>query len=465
MWNELPSPKISNHSQKNVKSNIPLPAIVKAVDPQSIGEELGFEPGDKLLSINGEKPRDLIDYKYLIAEEKLHLEIIGKNGAIHKIDFEKDQDDGLGLEFTEALFDGLKQCNNACSFCFIDQQPSGKRKTLYLKDDDYRMSFLYGSYLTLTNLTSSDWERIEQQRLSPLYVSIHSTDSKLRSELLKNQRAGVIMDQIQWFAERKLQLHAQIVVCPGINDGDNLKNSLNDLFTFGSQEWPTILSTAVVPVGLTRFRPSNDGLKPIDQASSKDVIKIVEKLQKEYQSIIGSRFAWLSDEWYLLANEPLPTRDKYENLPQEENGVGSIRAFIESMNEATSILPKKISKEKKCSWVVGKLVEEALKPISSKMNKIEGLSLKIFGLESPYWGKEQVVTGLLTGQDIIDGLKNQDLGDVLLLPSIMLKHGETTFLDDLTVNTVEKYLQTPIKIIFDADDFVRKVIEKETNEI
>ena len=463
MWNE-PSPNIAFSSiREELISNEPQPALVEAVNPKSIGDELGFQAGDKLVRINGVKPRDLIDYQYLIAEEELNIEVVDKKGKLHKIHLEKDSDENLGLVFSEALFDGLKQCNNNCPFCFIDQQPPGKRKTLYLKDDDYRMSFLYGSYLTLTNLMENDWLRIEKQRLSPLFVSVHATEANLRSQLLKNNRAGLIMEQIEWFAQRGLQLHAQIVVCPGINDGTNLKKTLNDLFSYAHGEWPTIPSAAVVPVGLTRFRPKEDYLKPVDQYCARQVIELVEELQEKFQSLSGRRFAWLSDEWYLLAKKNIPDRVAYEDLPQEANGVGSIRVFLESMQRATLKLPKRVSQKKRCSWVVGKLVEQALKPISGRMNRIDGLSLKIYGLESPYWGTEQVVTGLLTGQDIIDGLKNKELGDQLLLPSIMLKNNESIFLDDITIEEVSKQLQIPIKIILGAEDFVSKVLEIPSN--
>ena len=458
MWNE-PSPNIkpSPFEERSTKHDLE-PAIIESVEPDSIGQEVGFEAGDKILSINGIKPRDLIDYQYLITEEDLLLEVIDKKGSLHKIKLEKDSEDRLGLVFTEVLFDGLKQCNNKCPFCFIDQQPSGRRQTLYIKDDDYRMSFLYGSYLTLTNLVANDWVRIENQRLSPLFISVHATEAKLRSELLKNHRAGIIMEQIKWFADRKLQLHAQIVVCPGINDESHLENSLNDLSIYGKGEWPTILSTAIVPVGLTRFRPDQDKLKPVDKKCAAKVIKLVESMQENYQSKLGTRFAWLSDEWYLIAEQALPPRVKYGELPQEENGVGSIRSFLESMDHATRRLPKRISRTRKISWVVGKLVEHSLKPISERMNKIAGVSLQMIGLSSPYWGKENVVTGLLTGRDVIDGLQEKDLGDELLLPSIMLKHGESTFLDDITVEEVSNKLQVPITIVSGAEDFVKKLL-------
>ena len=459
MWNE-PSAGIALTGINGESAvHLPNPAIVESVAPGSIGEELGFEPGDKLISINGVRPRDLIDYKFLIGEEELNLEVKDAAGKLHNIELEKDPDDGLGLAFTEALFDGLLQCNNQCPFCFIDQQPSGHRKSLYLKDDDYRLSFLYGSYLTLTNLKDSDWHRIESQRLSPLFVSVHATQPELRAQLLKNKRAGLLMKQLTWLGERNLQIHAQVVVCPGINDGKALDRTLQDLAIHAKGDWPVVLSTAVVPVGLTRFRPPNDGLIPVDQKSARKVITQVELLQKQFKETFGSNFAWLSDEWYLIAEKALPRRSAYEDLPQQENGVGSIRGFLEKMNSATSNLPTKIQNPKNCSWVVGKLVKKALTPACSRLNKIDGLTMHLYGLPSPYWGQEQVVTGLLTGEDLLKGLKGLDLGDQLLLPSVMLKQGETIFLDDMTLEQLGNALNVPIRIVHGADDIVAAAIE------
>ncbi len=460
MWNEQSTEiAITAKSSEEQKQNL-NPAEVAWVKKGSIGEDLGFEPGDRLVSINGIKPRDLIDYKYLIVEEELSLEVLSIDGRLHYIELEKDQDDDLGLAFTEALFDGLRQCNNNCPFCFIDQQPPGKRSSLYLKDDDYRLSFLYGSYLTLTNLTQSDWSRIEKQRLSPLFVSIHSTDSKIRSRLLKNPRAALLMDQLHWFTQRKLQIHSQIVVCPGINDGESLEKTVRDLASFRKASWPTVLSTAVVPVGLTRFRPEGDGLRPVDEECARTVINQIEPLQEEFKKSLGSRFAWLSDEWYLIAKKALPPIDIYEDLPQQENGVGSIRAFLESIEKATAILPETISNQRAYSWIVGKLVENALAPIAARLNKINGLQIHLYGLPSQYWGTEQVVTGLLTGQDILEGLKNQDLGDELLLPSMVLKEGQPIFLDDMTLEELSKSLNVKVRIVHGAEDIVAAALEQ-----
>tara|TARA_Y100001968_G_scaffold242381_1_gene226019 strand:- start:299 stop:1705 length:1407 start_codon:yes stop_codon:yes gene_type:complete len=463
VWQEQsPTSDLAGLNEKTNGSKIPMPALIESVEADSIGEALGLEAGDKLLSINGIKPRDLIDYKFLISEEQINLEIIDKESKIHKISFEKESDDGLGINFTEALFDGLKQCNNSCSFCFIDQQPSGKRKTLYLKDDDYRLSFLYGSYLTLTNLNHHDWLRIEEQHLSPLFVSVHATEPSLRSQLLKNSKAGLLMKQIHWLSERNLQIHAQIVICPDLNDGKELEKSLHDLFQYAQGDWPTIISTAIVPVGLTRFRPSNDGLKSVNKSCAKKIIAQVETLQSYFKTIIGSRFAWLSDEWYLIAEEPLPVRDDYEDLPQEENGVGSIRAFLESMEIATRNLPKKIANPRRCSWVVGKIVKHALIPTCQKLNEVEGLEINLYGLPSKYWGQEQVVTGLLTGKDLLEGLNNQDLGEELLLPSVMLKPGQGIFLDDMTVEELSDSLCIPIRIIDSAYEIINAALGEES---
>ena len=458
MWNEPSIGVAVSALAPDAIARQPKPAVVDSVEPGSIGDELGFEPGDQLLSINGIRPRDLIDYRYLCVEEELHLEVLDASGELHQVELEKDADDGLGLAFTEALFDGLRQCNNHCPFCFIDQQPPGHRDSLYLKDDDYRLSFLYGSYLTLTNLTEADWQRIDEQRLSPLYVSVHATEPGLRERLLVNPRAGLLMQQLAWFAERDLQIHAQVVVCPGLNDGAALERSLRDLATQAGGPWPAVLSAAVVPVGLTRFRPPDDGLRPVDPDCARTVIHQVESLQKEFQELLGSRFAWLSDEWYLMAGQPLPPRLAYEDLPQQENGVGTIRAFLESLDQATQVLPERVEPARRCSWVVGRIVASALGPVAERLNRVAGVELQLLGLPSPYWGQDQVVTGLLTGEDLLAGLAGRDLGDELLLPAVMLRQGHPVFLDDMTLDELSAQLPVPVRIVHGAADIVASVL-------
>ncbi|MBR8830782.1 MAG: hypothetical protein N5P05_001017 [Chroococcopsis gigantea SAG 12.99] len=431
------------------------PAKISRVLPHSIAQEIGFESGDSLVSINGIRPRDLIDYQYLCADENLSLEIIDAGGQTHAIDIEKDYEDDLGLEFETALFDGLIQCNNRCPFCFIDQQPPGKRQTLYLKDDDYRLSFLYGSYLTLTNLTSKEWERIENLRLSPLYVSVHATEPDIRIKLLKNPRAGQILEQLKWFQERRLQIHTQVVVCPGINDGIHLERTLLDLVSFHEGDIPAVDSVAVVPVGLTRFRPPEDQLIPVSKEKAQEVIFQVQQLQAGFKQQFGSNVVWLADEWFLIARTQLPRQSHYETYPQIGNGVGSIRQFIKQFQTtAKKLLPKKIGKPKHLVWLVGNAVEIAFEPLVKQLNAVEGLRVDLIALNSVYWGQEITVTGLLTGEDLLKGLKGKDLGEGILLPSVMLKAGENVFLDDFTLEFVETQLGVKIYPVAGVEELI-----------
>ncbi|MGV2831086.1 TIGR03279 family radical SAM protein [Myxosarcina sp. GI1(2024)] len=433
------------------------PAKINKVLPGSIAAEIGFEPGDAIVSINHTRPRDLIDYRFLCSDEYLELEVVDESGKTHWVEIEKDYDDDLGLEFATALFDGLIQCNNRCPFCFIDQQPPGKRESLYYKDDDYRLSFLYGSYLTLTNLTEAEWRRIEQLRLSPLYVSVHATEPEVRNRLLKNPRAGQIMSQLRWFQERRLQLHAQVVVCPGINDGIHLERTLLDLASFHQGELPTVASVAVVPVGLTRFRPPEDELTPLSQQQAAEVINSVGQLQSKFRQQFGSNLVWLADEWFLMARQKVPSESHYEEYPQIGNGVGSIRLFLEEFQAtANQMLPKSIAKFRCLTWVVGNAVERAFQPLVARLNMVEGLRVNLVALRSEYWGQDITVTGLLTGQDLLAGLSERELGDGVLLPSVMLKHDDTRFLDDFTVKELGDRLSIDIFPV----SSVRELIEK-----
>lgn len=426
------------------KDNI-RPALITRVVPDSIAAEVGFEPGDRLVAINQICPRDLIDYQFLCADEVLELEAIDIHGKTHTLEIEKDYDEDLGLEFETAVFDGLIQCNNRCPFCFIDQKPPGMRDTLYLKDDDYRLSFLYGSYLTLTNLTSKEWERIERMRLSPLYVSVHATEPDVRIRLLQNPRGGQILEQLKWFQKRRLQIHAQVVVCPGINDGIHLERTLRDLAKFGGGEIPAVASVAVVPVGLTRFRPSADELVPATPEKAREVVQQVQALQGEFRDRLGSTFAWLADEWFLLAGVELPSATDYEDYPQIDNGVGSIRLFVDRFEtEANRLLPPQVSPPRRLTWVVGNAVEAAFQPILQRLNQVQGLEVQMVALSSQFWGQQISVTGVLTGEDLLRGLQDQALGSAILLPTVMLKHGETRFLDDVTVEQLSQTLKTRV---------------------
>ncbi|MGJ5629377.1 TIGR03279 family radical SAM protein [Nostoc sp. CALU 1950] len=435
------------------------PARITKVLPDSIAAEIGFEAGDAIVAINGTRPRDLIDYQFLCADEILELEVLDAAGKTHSLEIEKDYDQDLGLEFETALFDGLIQCNNRCPFCFIDQQPPGKRTSLYFKDDDYRLSFLYGSYLTLTNLPEREWQRIEQMRLSPLYVSVHATEPEVRIRLLKNQRAGQILEQLKWFKKRRLQIHAQVVVCPGINDGKHLEQTLKDLASFHTGEVPAVASVAVVPVGLTRFRPQADELTPVTREKAKEVISQVKILTQQFRQKFGSSIAWLADEWFLIAGEELPSESEYEEYPQIDNGVGSIQLFIKQFAAAaTELLPPKVYPQRKLTWVVGNAVENAFKPILKRLNSVEGLEVNMRALCSDYWGQNITVTGLLTGHDLLLNLQGQDLGEGILLPNVMLKHGELVFLDDMSIEELARKLDTKILPVAGVEDLINTCI-------
>jgi putative radical SAM enzyme (TIGR03279 family) len=420
---------------------------------------MGFEPGDAIIAINGTQPRDSIDYQFLCADEYLELTVLDAKGKTHYLEIEKDYDEDLGLEFETALFDGLIQCNNHCPFCFIDQQPPGKRASLYYKDDDYRLSFLYGSYLTLTNLPEKEWQRIERLRLSPLYVSVHATEADLRIRLLKNPRAGMILSQLQWFQERRLQIHAQVVVCPGINDGKHLSQTILDLAAFHQGDIPAVASVAVVPVGLTKFRPQEDELIPVSQAKAAEIITQVRQLQKKFRSQFGSNFVWLADEWFLIAGMNVPEEKHYEDYPQIGNGVGSIRLFIKEFQAtAAKMLPQSLDKPRRLTWVVGNAVEKAFQPLVEQLNAVEGLTVNLVALNSAYWGQEITVTGLLTGQDLLAGLTGKDLGEGILLPSLMLKHDDTRFLDDMTVEELSDRLQIKIYPVGSVEESIECIL-------
>jgi putative radical SAM enzyme (TIGR03279 family) len=430
------------------------PAEISGVVPGSIAEEVGFSAGDRLVAINGQPVRDLIDYRFLCAEEFLTLEVLDDRNRPHSIEIEKDFDEDLGLEFASALFDGLIQCNNRCPFCFIDQQPPGKRASLYLKDDDYRLSFLYGSYLTLTNLSSHEWDRIDRLRLSPLFVSVHATNPEVRRRLLQNDRAGKILENLAWFQAHRLQIHAQVVLCPGINDGAELERTIRDLVSFHQGDIPAVASVAVVPVGLTKFRPpSVDPLVPVSMQDAQQVIKQITALQAEFRQAYDSTFVWLADEWYLIAQQELPSSESYEDYPQLGNGVGSIRRFLEDFTaEIADCQPP--AQAVTYTWVVGNAVAQAFEPIVDRLNQFAGLQINLVPIASDYWGQTMTVTGLITGQDLVKNLQNLPLGDGILIPKVMLKHDEAKFLDDMTLTELEQKLGVPTLPVNDIADFL-----------
>ncbi len=394
-----------------------MPAKISGVITGSIAEELEIQDGDELLSIDGVQPQDMIDYIYLCKNEVITIEIKKSNGEIEEIELEKDYDDDLGIIFESAVFDKVKPCLNNCIFCFVAQQPKGLRDTLYIKDDDYRLSYLQGAYITTTNLTDKDKQRISQMHLGPFYISVHTTNPDLRVKMLRNPNAGKIMENLQWFKENDIPFHVQIVLCPGYNDGVELERTLIDLTSLGD----ALLSIAIVPVGVTQFREQE--LKIVDKDIALETIKISKKYPK----------ACCSDEFFLLAELDIPNAEYYGNFSQLDDGVGSLRTIIDDFDSYD--LPKKLSKPLKLSVACSVAAKSTFEYIGEKLNKIENLTVMINPVKSTYWGKNITVAGLITSEDLINTVKDIE-ADYIVVPSIMLKPYTNLFLDGHSMDEV-----------------------------
>lgn len=394
-----------------------MPAKISGVVEGSIAEELELTEGDELLSIDGIIPQDMIDYNYLIKGEEVVIEIKKTNGEIEEIELEKDYEDDLGIIFESAVFDKIKPCLNNCIFCFVAQQPKGLRDTLYIKDDDYRLSYLQGTYITTTNLTEKDKERISKLHLGPFYISVHTTNPELRVQMLRNPNAGKIMDNLRWFKDNEIPFHTQIVLCPGYNDGAELDRTLRDLSSLGE----ALLSIAIVPVGITQFREKE--LKIVDKDIAKQTIKIAKKYDK----------ACCSDEFFLLAGEQIPESKYYGNFSQLDDGVGSLRSLMDDFDNFD--LPKKISKNLKICIACSVAATTAFEYIVKGLNKIENLDVIMQPVKSTYWGKNITVAGLITSEDLINAIKDIE-ADFIIIPSIMFKPYSELFLDGNSLSYV-----------------------------
>ena len=394
-----------------------MPAIISGVTEGSIAPELEINEGDELLSIDSFTTQDMIDYSYLCKNEIITVEIKKKNGEIEEIELEKDYDEDLGIIFESAVFDKVKPCLNNCIFCFVAQQPKGLRETLYIKDDDYRLSYLQGTYITTTNLTDKDKERISSLHLGPFYISVHTTNPELRIKMLKNPKAGKIMEHLKWFQEQEIPFHTQIVLCPGYNDGEELERTLKDLSNLGD----VVLSIAIVPVGITQFRDTP--LKIVDKDIANKTIEIAESYPK----------ACCSDEFFLLAEKEIPPTSYYGNFSQLDDGVGSLRTLIDDFK--TFKLPKKLKKPLKICFACSKAAEIAFNYIGENLNKIDNLEVIIQPVKSTYWGKNITVAGLITSQDLINAIKDIE-ADYIIVPSIMLKPYSDLFLDGISMKEV-----------------------------
>ena len=396
-----------------------MPAIVNGVVEGSIAEELGIEKGDEILSIDNSKMIDMIDYNFLCKSDLLTLEIKKLNGEIEEIELEKDFDEELGIIFESAVFDRVKPCLNHCIFCFVDQQPKGLRETLYVKDADYRLSYLQGTYITLTNLSEDDKDRIKRMHLGPFYVSVHTTNPELRVKMLKNPNAGKALENLKWFRKNKIPFHAQIVLCPGYNDGAELERTLSDLAELKN----TVLSVAIVPVGITQFR--KEGLKQVDKKCAQETIKIASKYKR----------VCCSDEFFLLAEQDIPPTKYYGNFNQLEDGVGSIRMLLDDFKSRK--LPKKIKTPLKLSFATSYAAKYAIDKIAEKLNKIKNLSVTVNPVKSDYWGQDITVAGLITTDDLIKTVKNIDT-DIVIIPSVMLRPYSEDFLDGKNLSYVKE---------------------------
>lgn len=388
-----------------------MPAIVSDVIKGSIAEELEIAKGDIILSIDDMPMADMIDYNFMCKTDFLTLEI-QKAGTdeIEVFELEKDYEEDLGIIFESAVFDRIKPCLNKCIFCFVDQQPKGLRDTLYIKDDDYRLSYLQGTYITLTNFNDKDKERIARMHLGPFYVSVHTTNPELRVKMLRNPNAGKIMENLKWFRKNKIPFHAQIVLCPGWNDGAELERTLADLAMLKN----TVLSVAIVPVGVTQFR--TEKLVQVDAKVAEETIKIASKYKK----------VCCSDEFFLLAGMPVPDKKYYGDFGQLDDGVGSLRYLLENFKACK--LPKKVSKPLKIAFATSFAAREAFYEIAETLNKIENLSVTINPVKSNYWGENITVAGLITSDDLIAAVKGIE-ADYVVIPSIMLKPYSEDFLD------------------------------------
>lgn len=440
--------------------------IIKEIASESIAEEMGLEPGDELLSVNGEKITDVLDYRFQAAGEDILLLVKKKNGEEWELEIEKDYSDDLGITFEDGLMDEYISCRNKCIFCFIDQLPGGMRDTLYFKDDDTRLSFLQGNYVTLTNLSEKDIERICFYKLSPINISVHATNPELRCKMLNNRFAGKIEDIIKRFCDAEIEMNCQVVLCKGYNDGKELDRTIADLEKY----IPYVKSMSVVPAGLTKYREKLAKLELFDAEESKEVIEQIELWQQHMLYAHETRFVYASDEWYIKAGMPLPEDEAYESYLQLENGVGMMRSLITDTHYAIDdyfclldelqnplnkmskanldrmIFPEKLKRH--VSIATGMLAGDYIKTLAKEIEgRFPGLSVDVYKITNNFFGENITVSGLLTGQDIIAQLSGKDLGEELLLPENMLRSGEDVFLDDVHVSEVEKALQTKISIV------------------
>lgn len=429
--------------------------IIEEVAEGSIAEDLEIEAGDIILSINGDKVRDIIDYKYLVSDDLILLEIEKSNGEVWEYEIEKDYDEDLGIIFTNPLIDKAKSCRNKCIFCFVDQLPPNMRETLYFKDDDSRLSFLQGNFITLTNMSDSEIDRIIKYRLSPINISVHTTNPDLRIQMLNNKNAGKIYDILKRFHEAKLEVNCQIVLVPGVNDGKELERTLSDL----SNLYPSVESVAVVPIGITKYREKLAKVDTFNKESAGQVLDSLQILQDNFMKDLRTRFVFPSDEFFALSKREIPFYDEYEGFPQLENGVGLMRLFQDEVDLELTKLKDKIQVDKKYIVATASLAYDFIEDIFSKIaEKFIGLEIEVVPIVNKFFGEKITVSGLITGIDLVSQLKGKD-ADGILIPISMMKCDEEIFLDNLSVDEASKELDIEIIVTeVSGKDIIDKLI-------
>lgn len=428
---------------------------IDRVVEDSIAMELGVEPGDLLLSINGMPVKDVFDYHYLLNDSYVEVLIQKPDGEEWLLEVDKDYGEDFGVVFANGLMDEYRSCSNKCIFCFIDQMPPGMRPTLYFKDDDSRLSFLQGNYVTLTNMKEEDLDRLIHYHLSPINVSVHTTNPKLRCEMLHNRFAGDILQKMQKLYEAQMEMNGQIVLCKGINDGEELDRTIGDLSRF----LPVMRSLSVVPVGISRFREGLHPLEPFTKEDARQVLSQIHSWQDRLCEKFGTGFVYASDEWYLLAEEELPSEEKYEGYPQLENGVGMLRLLKSEVAECLEEMEGD-DREISCTIATGLLAREAIADcVREIQKKFPRVQVRVVAVRNDFFGERITVAGLITGTDLYQQLKDSDLGEKLLISCHMLRSGESVFLDDVTVEELEEKFQTPV-VVVDAkgEDFVNCIL-------
>lgn len=437
--------------------------IIKEIMPDSIAEEMEIEAGDVLLKINDQLVEDIFDYQYLCEDEFIVVTIRKINGEVWDLEIDKDADEDLGIIFDKGLMDDYRSCSNKCIFCFIDQMPKGMRETLYFKDDDARLSFLQGNYITLTNMSDHDIDKIIQYRLAPINISFQTMNKELRCKMLNNRFAGDALEKVKRLYDAGIEMNGQIVLCKSVNDGAELEYSLKELYAY----LPHLRSVSVVPVGLSKYREGLYPLSPFEKEDAIEVLHMIHSWQEKAMEEYGIHFVHASDEWYILADYELPQADNYDGYLQLENGVGMVRLMMDEFEERMEELTKrKIGVRKESITVVtGRLIYPFIKEICDKiMMAFPAKNIQVLPIRNDFFGERITVTGLLTGQDIVAQCKEKELGDRLLLPENVLRSGEEILLDDMTLSELKETLQLPINIVESSGySLLETILEIETD--